>query len=290
MRRGAKRERVGESSTLRGGGESDSGSDIHFPVAESAAMTLHRLGKQPVTRKKVKTEGGAVLLPEPDVARNRQLQQEQCFLPPGCPKGTFLPVSKQTGCFQFKVDKVPCDKLARFVTDGANRDAKEFLKIGSKSYPGFGGYVKVAAKVVNTTLQEKLTSIIPKQSINHHLFAQVPGLGRIVAQVLQATRVHQKHLEKIVFNWQKSSQAIFAWHNDEYDFKLKKGSMTVVVNLNEFQSKVAIAFFEPHQYDGVGDAVAFPALAQHRTLTREEYPDKGCAPTGGPLKLTLFFH
>ena len=83
-----------------------------------------------------------------------------------------------------------------------------------------------------------------------------------------------------------SQQASFSWHDDSRDIGHEGYHMTtIIVSLSTELSCMRVWGFEPHLFDGMGAACAFPGAALH-----ESVPRSPVAPAGKPVrKVALFF-
>lgn len=209
------------------------------------------------------------------------------------PPSKVLMAQPRFGLLPLQVDAYQAGRMADiFLT---SKDALGFFRIGEQSYAGYGSYDLISVPV-NTFMQERNTSMIPRESKSikkedrrglWYAMQHCQPLALLAQQVSDKLGCSIDRLRLVHLLRQSSRQCQFTWHNDQEDNNgLGKGMITVVILLRGMHTGMQVWGFQVYEYPGVGACAAFPGMATHRSV----YQLEGCTSRPEVVKMTLFYN
>jgi hypothetical protein len=213
-----------------------------------------------------------------------------------------LPLSQVTGVYQFVVSHDICSRWEGYLAREDSYDRHGFLRLGGRSYPGYGAYPYVHAPGGSKPgLQERKTTRVHGQQYVNKLLKEEPLLSELVQDVRKKLGLPQprkgvmqpagKSILALHFLCQdETQQSSFSWHADDEDIRQcgaarRYDMTTVIVNFSDAISGMRVWGMQPVLYLYRGHAVAFPGCALHESLPRA----RTARAQGVVRKVALFF-
>jgi hypothetical protein len=186
----------------------------------------------------------------------------------------FVPCPS-TAITSLQLESCTSDLLAfeQLLTAARHRNKEGLLTFGGTTYTGYADYDSVAGTHV-ATVQATRNVILSTVADAVKFVSEAPGLRGIFDAVLRALGAPDANWNKVLrrFNalvQDESSQTDFAWHCDTEELsRLKRDTLTVVVQCSEAITAMRIFGGEPFYYRRRGDTAMFPGLACHQSIPR----------------------